>query len=219
MASAPNSSTSVLVDLYDNLLRDGDLDGFHRNVSARYTEATLGRLLESTDLRARRASVVSLGLYGGFAASNATVAKALKDKDPMVRGLAHDALWAIWYRAGSAAQNDELTQIRKLIGQDRLPEAIEAANRLIAEAPDFAEAYNQRAIAHFFLGRHAASAADCRQVLDRNPYHFGALGGLAQCLMQLGKREEAVAVWRRSLELQPFDTGLRDLIASLEADR
>jgi len=218
MAASPNS-TALLVDYYDALLRDGDIDGFRRNVSARYNEATLGKLLNSTDVQARRASVLSLGLFGGFARSNAAVADALKDKDPTVRALAHDAAWALWFRADSPEHNESLAKIRKLVDAGRFPEAIERASQLITAAPTFAEAYNQRAIAHFVMGNHAASAADCRLVLKHNPYHIGALGGLGQCLLHLNKRAEAVAVFRRSAELQPFDEGLRDLIISLEADR
>ena len=216
MATTPNS---LLVDSYDALLRDGDVEKFRRDVSARYGEATLARLLDSGNAKARRAAVLGLGLFGSYGASNGVVAGALKDKDPTVRGLARDALWAIWYRAGSPEQNATLGQIRKLIDADRLPEAIERADRLIAEAPDFAEAYNQRAIAHFLRGDPAASAADCRLVLQRNPHHFGALGGLGQCLLQLDKRAEAVAVFRRAADLQPFDEGLKDVIAALEGNR
>ena len=218
MASSSNS-TALLIDYYDALLRDGNLDGFERNVSARYNEATLGKLLSSTDNQARRASVLSLGLVGGFAASNATVAGALKDKDSVVRTLALDALWAIWFRADTPEHNEDLAKIRKLIDSGKFAEATKRADELIAEAPTFAEAYNQRAIAHFVRGDHAASATDCRQVLKLNPYHVGALGGLGQCLLHLNKTSEAVAVFRRSAEIQPFDQGLKDVIASLEADR
>jgi len=218
MSSAPNTS-ALLVEYYDALLRDGDIENFRRNVSARYNEATLARLLDSQNLQARRASVLSLGLFGGFAQSNAAVAGALKDKDSTVRALAHDAAWALWFRADSPENNEKLARIRQLIDAGRLPEAIDRADQLIAQAPTFAEAYNQRAIAHFLMGQHAASASDCRLVLKHNVYHIGALGGLGQCLLHLGRRDEAVAVFRRSLELQPFDNGLRDLIAGFDAGR
>ena len=109
MASSPQN-TALLVDYYEALIRDGDLDGFRRNVSARYNEATLARLLGSADAQARRASVLSLGLFGGFAASNAAVAGAMKDQDPVVRTLAHDALWAIWFRADSPEHNEALAR-------------------------------------------------------------------------------------------------------------
>ena len=218
MAALPNSATLV-VDYYHALLGDGDVEGFRRNVSARYNEATLARLLDSTDIKARRAAVFSLGLVGEYTASNTVLARALKDKDPVVRDLAQDALWSVWFRAGSPAQNASLAAIRQQIGHEQFTEAIQAADRLIAEAPDFAEAYNQRAIAHFLLGQYAASAADCRRVLERNPNHSGALGGLGQCLYQERKRDESIAAYRRLLELRPFDEGIRDLIAALEAGR
>ena len=215
MAASPNAS-SVLVDFYDALLKDGNVDQFRRDVSARYNEGTLAKLLDSPEPKARRAAVLGLGLYGEFAASNAAVAGALKDKDPAVRALARDSLWAIWFRAGTPGQNEALAQVRRRVDAGDLAEAIERADRLIAEAPAFAEAYNQRAIARFLQGDLAASAADCRLVLKLNPVHFGALGGLGQCLLRLDKRAEAVAVFRRAAEIQPFDEGLKDLIAALD---
>lgn len=218
MAASPNAS-SVLVDFYDALLKGGDVAQFRRDVSARYNEGTLAKLLDSPEPKARRAAVLGLGLFGEFAASNVAVAGALKDKDPTVRALARDALWAIWFRADTPEHNEALARIRKLVDAGQLAEAIERAGRLIAEAPTFAEAYNQRAIAHFVGGDPAASAADCRLVLKLNPYHFGALGGLGQCLLQLDKRAEAVAVFRRASEIQPFDEGLKDLIAALDGGR
>ena len=85
-------------------------------------------------------------------------------------------------------------------------------------APRFAEAYNQRAIAHFFRGHFEASAADCLRVLERNPYHFGALAGLAQCQLRLDQRREALKTFRRALRLQPFSEGLREAVSALEAE-
>jgi tetratricopeptide (TPR) repeat protein len=89
---------------------------------------------------------------------------------------------------------------------------------LIGQASNFAEAYNQRAIAHFVQGHFQESAADCERVLERNPYHFGALGGLAQCQLALGQRPEALKTLRRALRLQPYSEGLRELVATLEAE-
>ena len=209
-------SESALVDRYEALLRDGDLDGFRRNVAARYDEAALLGSLRATDPRARRAAVLALGEVGTYDRSNAAVVGTFRDADPLVRSLAHDAAWSLWYRAGTPEQNERLGRIREMIGGGRPAEAIEAAGRLIADAPAFAEAYNQKAIAEYLLGRYAASVEDCRLALERNPGHVGALSGMGQCLLRLGKRVEAVAAFRRAAELQPFDDGLRDLVARLE---
>jgi tetratricopeptide (TPR) repeat protein len=209
-------TAALLVDYFDTFLRDQDIEGFRRSVESRYTEGTLARLCESGGTKPRRAAVLALGLTGSFAA-NAAVARRLRDDDPVVRDLAVNALWAIWFRAGTPEENAELERVRELIGQDRLEAAVAAATALIAHAPGFAEAYNQRAIALFSQGRFAESAADCRRALERNPYHIGALSGLGQCDLRLGRLDDALATFRRALELQPHDAGLRRTIAALEA--
>ena len=208
---------SLLVDYYEAFLRDRDIESFRLNVLARYTEGTLTRLLESSNPEARRSAVLALGLVGSFKV-NAALARALRDSDATVRSLADNALWAVWFRADTPENNAALEQVVFLIGRQQPEKAIEQATRLIAVAPKFAEAYNQRAIAYFKLGDYQASAADCRRVLERNPYHIGALGGLAQCQLRLDQRQDALKTLRRALKLQPFSEGLREVVASLEAE-
>jgi tetratricopeptide (TPR) repeat protein len=208
---------SLLVDYYEAFLRDQDIESFRRNVAARYNEGTLGRMLQAGEPQARRASVLALGLFGSYG-SNAALARALRDSDPTVRTLADNALWAVWFRADTAENNEALERIRALVARGRFEEAIEQADRLIAKAPAFAEAYNQRAIARFFRGQFAASIEDCRKVLVHNPFHTGALGGMGQCQIRLGLRDEAIQTFRRALKLQPYNDGLREAIAELEAD-
>ncbi len=210
-------TAALLVDYFDQFLRDQDIDAFKRSVMARYNEGSLERLATSGGTKARRAAVLALGLVGTFDA-NAAVAGRLGDDDPVVRDLAVNALWAIWYRADTPENNAALEEVRDLIVRERPDEAIARATALIARAPGFAEAYNQRAIAYFFLGRHAESAADCRRALERNPYHIGALAGLGRCYLSLERPADALVTFRRALELQPFDDGLRQTVAALEAE-
>jgi tetratricopeptide (TPR) repeat protein len=211
-------TVSLLVDYYDAFLRDHDIEAFRTSVTARYNEGTLARAVQSGDIRARRAAVLALGLVGGFDV-NEVVAHALRDPDPAVRSLADNALWAIWFRADTTENNATLEQVRELIQRQRFDQASELATRLIARAPQFAEAYNQRAIAMFIMGQFDESAADCRRVLERNPYHFGALSGLAQCYLRLNLRAEALKTFRRALRLQPFSQVIREAVDALEADQ
>ena len=127
------------------------------------------------------------------------------------------ALWAVWFRADSPENNETLDEIRLLIGNRRLDEAANLASRLIARSPKFAEAYNQRAISFFIQGRFAESASDCQRVLELNPYHIGAVSGLAQCQIQLNQPHEALKSLRRALKLQPHSQSIRDTIQILEA--
>lgn len=208
---------SLLVTYYETFLRDQDIEHYRQLVSTRYTEGTLCRLIESGSTQARRAAVLALGLFGSYE-TNASVARALRDPDLTVRRMAGDALWAIWFRADTAENNRTLEQVSSLISQQRLDQAIELATQLLARAPRFAEAYNQRAIAHFGQRDFEASAADCRRVLELNPYHFGALAGLAKCELQLGRPGEALKIYRRALKLEPYSGDLREVISILEAE-
>jgi tetratricopeptide (TPR) repeat protein len=213
----PNSG-SLLIDYYETFLRDRDLGEFRERVLARYTEETLCRVLASSPhANARRGAVLALGVVGTFDGCNTTLGRALRDDDAVVRTMAERALWIIWFRADSPENNQTLEEVRTLAATGRVDEAIDLSARLIARAPRFAEAYNQRAIAYFRLGRYAESAEDCRRVLTINPYHIGALGGLAQCQMQLDEPREALKTLRRSLKLQPHSQALTDNIRALEA--
>jgi tetratricopeptide (TPR) repeat protein len=208
--------TGLLLDYFEEFLQNRDADIFRQRVLGRYNEGTLSRMLQSGNASARRASVFALGLVGSIHI-NSVVAASLRDADPVVRTLAQNALWAIWFRADSPENNATLDQARTMIGNEKLQEAIALCTRLIERSPQFAEPYNQRAIAHFFLGHKQESAADCRRALARNPYHFGALSGLGKCYLDLGQRDEALRVFHRLLEIQPFDNDLRETIQLLEA--
>ena len=210
------ATSALLVEYYETFLKDQDLDTFRQRVSSRYTEADLSKLAAGNDNQAKRAAILGLGQLGTMKV-NEMVAQALADPDPVVRALAADSLWSIWFRADSAENNATLERVRLLIGRDEAKEAEELATKLIARAPNFAEAYNQRAIALFAQGRFADSAGDCRRVLERNPVHFGALSGLGQCYLRMGDRRGALDTFRRALKLQPHSAGLRQTVALLEA--
>jgi tetratricopeptide (TPR) repeat protein len=213
----PAQNGSLLLDYFTTFVADRDALAFQNRVAVRYSEATLGRIASNaSDTAARRAAVLALGLLGSFDHSNAVLGKALRDPDAAVRTMAEDSLWAIWFRAGTPEENRVLSQVRLAISRRQLDVAERLVNRLIEVAPNFAEAYNQRAIIYFFMGRFAESVRDCQSVLARNPYHFGAVSGMAQCQLQLDRPRDALKSLRRALSLQPYRTSLRDDIKLLE---
>ena len=106
------------------------------------------------------------------------------------------------------------------ISREQLEQAETLVTRLIADAPDFAEAYNQRAIIYFHQGRFAESVQDCQRVLARNPYHFGAISGMAKCQLRLNRPRDALKSLRRALKLQPHnDCAPREHPRARDADR
>ncbi|HXG12943.1 MAG TPA: tetratricopeptide repeat protein [Gemmataceae bacterium] len=188
------------------------LNAFQKKVAERYTEGTLQRLLESPDVHARRAAVLALGLIGTMD-SNAALAARLRDEDRQVRQMANDALWSVWFRGGSEAHSAEL---QRLLGLRSPAKALAGLDALIRKAPDFAEAYNQRAIIYFRMKEFEKAVADCEKVLQLNPYHYGALSGMGQAHLNLRRPQEALKVFRRAFEINPNLESVGDAIRALE---
>jgi len=204
---------------FDALLKDPNVVEFGSRVESRYPEASLTRILASSpDVKARRAAALASALTANFRTSNTAVAKGLRDGDPTVRFFTEKALWAIWFRASTSDNNKTLEEVSGLIGQQAFDAAIDKATKLIEKAPDFAEAYNQRAIAYWQKGELAKSIEDCLKVLDRNPYHFGALTGMAGCYRGLGQPRKMLSVLRRAQRVRPHDAGIAAAIRSLEQE-
>jgi tetratricopeptide (TPR) repeat protein len=217
---------SLLLELFDKLptrrsVDDDDLwaagfgpalAAFEAGVRARYTDGTLLRLLDAPDPRARRAAALALGLTAAPAVVPA-VAGALHDEDAEVRRFATDALWELWFRGGTEAQN---ARLRRAAGEPDAEKAKAALDALAREAPEFAEVLNQRAIWHFKRGEYARAALDCEAVLQLNPHHFGAAAGLGQCQMKLNRPRAALRAFRRALAINP-DLDLHDTVRALEA--
>jgi tetratricopeptide (TPR) repeat protein len=219
-------SAPLLVEYYRELpeLREGDdprdwatrlqkaLGRFREKVAARYTEATLQRLLDCPDAMARRAAVLALGQLGTMK-SNQAVAARLHDDDADVGQVAADALWSIWFRGDSEAHARELQRLLRVRDGAK---AVAGLDELIRKAPQFAEAYNQRAIRHYGAGDFRKAVADCEKVLQLNPYHFGAQSGMAQAYLQLRQPRHALKAFRAALKINPNLDGVEQTIRALE---
>lgn len=213
--SDQNLRLSLLEVLYYEYQVSQQLRTFIAQVSHAYTVGTLEGLAERGSRITRRAAVLALGELADYT-SNHPLGRALQDDDRGVRLAAEEALRSIWCRTGNDEQCQQLQFVVQNNSARRYHEAIARATALVHEAPDFAEAWNQRAIAWYGLGNYVESIADCNQALELNPYHFGAASGIGQCYLQLGRPRLALESFRRALALNPNLEGVRANIASLE---
>lgn len=207
--------TAVLGAIYEDYLKHLDTARFVAEVNVRYTQGTLQRLLESGTCELRRAAALALGYVGDYA-SNTALGRALNDPDATVRLLAQSSIRKVWLRYGSEAQQKQLSIIIRLNAARRYRDALIRANRLLEEIADFAEAYNQRAVAHYGLGEHAEAIEDCRMALELNPYHFGAAAGMGQAYLEMRDPIAALDAFRRALRLNPDLQAVRIQVARLE---
>jgi tetratricopeptide (TPR) repeat protein len=74
---------------------------------------------------------------------------------------------------------------------------------VIQAAPEFAEGYNQRAIAYFMLEEWENSIDDCEEAIELNPCHFGAFAGMGHCYLRLGYLREAMDAYQQALKINP----------------
>jgi tetratricopeptide (TPR) repeat protein len=205
----------VLRELYEQFLADEDAAAFVHRVGRRYNTATVERLVQYGSRLDRRAAVLALGYLGNYE-SNGTLGRALCDADRGVRLLAENAIRSVWVRAGTERQRREINSVIALNTAADYENAYHRVNRLLDEAPWFAEAWNQRAIAGYCTERYEQSIRDCQQALELNPYHFGAAAGMGQCYLKLGVRSMALEAFRRALKLNPNLEGVRANVAYLE---
>lgn len=216
-------SNSLLVEFYGQIpesrstpkakmTRKEAIEVFKHRVAERYTEGTLTRLLEKGDSLSRRAALLALGLLGTMDATS-VIAALLRDEDREVAQTAADTLWTLWFRADSPANNEELQRLARVRDREK---ALAGLDALILRAPQFAEAYNQRAMIYCRLKQFERSIADCEKVLELNPYHFGAQAGLGQSYLQIRKHRAALKAFRAALRINPNMDGIAETIRALE---
>ena len=135
---------------------------------------------------------------------------ALRGDDVAQAARATDVLWQMWHRSGDARLDGLLQEGIEAMQREDLPAADATFTRLINEAPAFAEGWNKRATVRYMADDYAASIADCRETLARNPNHFGALSGQGLCHLMLGQFREAAELFRRTLAVHPRLASARD---------
>ncbi len=205
----------IVTAFYQEYLNDQDSAAFIKKVCRHYLPATLERLVEHPVATVRRAAVLALGFVGSYE-SNATLGRAMTDKDARVRRLAQSGIRRLWCRDGDDRLRQRLAAIVHLNTSRQYAEAVKSATSLIEYAPWLAEAWNQRAQGYYGMGRMADSIRDCRQALEINPYHFEAATGMGQCSLHLGDSRAALECLRRALRLNPELEGVRAGIETLE---
>ncbi len=198
------------------MLCSKDLSGLCSTLQENWSKQDILCLLKGKHCDARKVAALALGLLGDGKCVDA-LADQLADPDPIVNQMAEHALWSIWFRSGTPAANCEIKKGLDVLSQRKFDCAVRHFSRAIERAPSFAEAYNQRAIAHYLKEEYEESAQDCRATVDLMPSHFGAWAGLGHCYAHMNRHEEAITSYERALEINPHLTCVRDAVLELKA--
>ncbi|HEY2587616.1 MAG TPA: tetratricopeptide repeat protein [Tepidisphaeraceae bacterium] len=183
-------------------------------LKSRWTREQIVGLLSSPCCDARKVAALALALVGSRRCLKELTAQ-LKHPDPMVNQMAEHAIWAIWFRLGTVDANHELCRGTKALNQGDCDQAIRHFTCAIELDPNFAEAYNQRAIAKYLQERYDESLEDCGRTVERMPCHFGAWAGMGHCHAHSGRLAEAAECYKKALAINPGFAGINQALAEI----
>lgn len=144
-------------------------------------------------------------LFGALkAAPDAASAKAVENR-----------IMALWVASGSDTADLLMSRVKTAMDGQDLDLAIKLLDAIIELQPNYAEAWNRRATVYFLKKEYGQSLTDIRQVLAREPRHFGAIAGLGMIMQELGEEKRALEAFRRALDLHPHLQKIPDLIKGL----
>ncbi len=128
----------------------------------------------------------------------------LKAPEAAVRDRASATLWHHWFHQKGVYGAQQLMQAQSLMEANQTAQAESLLSDIIQAQPDFAEAWNRRAVLRYTQADYWRAIADCQQVIQLIPYHFGALHGLGLCHSAVGNYTAAIQAFRQALEVQPY---------------
>jgi tetratricopeptide (TPR) repeat protein len=124
-------------------------------------------------------------------------------------------IWAIWLASGSDTANLLMGRVKTAMEAKDFGLAIRLLNAIIDMRPDFIEAWNRRATLYYMKKDFTRAIGDIREVLAREPRHFGALAGLGIILQEFGDDKRALDAFRRALAIHPHIERVPDMVKRL----
>lgn len=118
---------------------------------------------------------------------------------------AEDELWKYWFDQSPS------TQIRSFLDKGierREAYDFEAAeihlDKVVADAPDYSEGYNQRAFVRFLRENFEGAQVDLEKALELEPRHFGAMSGLFHILRIQNRQQAALGLLQQAVTIHPW---------------
>ena len=93
--------------------------------------------------------------------------------------------------------------------------AMKLLDAVVKLRPDYIEAWNRRATLYYLKNDYARSLQDIREVLIREPRHFGALAGLGMIMQDIGDEKRALEAFRKALAVNPHLEKVPELVKTL----
>jgi tetratricopeptide (TPR) repeat protein len=136
--------------------------------------------------------------------------------DDVTAKAVEERIWALWSASHSDTTTLLMSRIQTAIEQKDLDLAIKLLDGVIKIKPNYVEAWNRRATIYYMKKDYGRALADIREVLRREPRHFGALSGLGLIMQDIGDDKQALEVYRRALAVYPRLQRIPELVKTLQ---
>jgi tetratricopeptide (TPR) repeat protein len=124
-------------------------------------------------------------------------------------------IWAIWIQTPSDTAALLMARAKTAVDAKKIEVAIKLLDSVIKLRPDYIEAWNRRATLYYMQNDYGRSLADIREVLIREPRHFGALAGLGMIMQEVGDEKRALEAYRKALAVNPHLEKIPDQVKAL----
>jgi len=124
-------------------------------------------------------------------------------------------IWALWMQTPSDTAALLMLRAKAAMDAQKADVAMKLLDSVIKLRPDYVEAWNRRATLYYLKNDYTHSLEDIRQVLIREPRHFGALAGLGMIMQDIGDEKRALEAFRKALAVNPHLEKVPDLVKSL----
>jgi tetratricopeptide (TPR) repeat protein len=114
-----------------------------------------------------------------------------------------EEIWDAWLVSGSATVDIMMKRGLEYQESEDAQSARDMFDRAIAVKPDYAEAWNRRALLFFNDGKYDEAIADLESTLTYEPRHFGAWIGLGMIFESIDRPDAALKAYRKALEIHP----------------
>ena len=114
-------------------------------------------------------------------------------------------IWNIWITNGSSKKNNlEMNKGIIFLNNGNLNNALKVFLNLCKLEPEWAEPFNKVATIKFLQKDYLTSIKYIKKTLEKEKRHFGAISGLAQINLRLGRFENALKNINEAVKIHPF---------------
>jgi tetratricopeptide (TPR) repeat protein len=123
-----------------------------------------------------------------------------------------------WLQSGSDTADLLMSRAITAAAMDKDELAVELLDRVLALEPNWAEAWNKRALIFTSLGDEQQAILDLRQAVAREPRHYVAWTGLGVLFREVGDKKAALAAYERALAIAPHLPDVEKAVEQLKIE-